>query len=111
MTFNNGDRVIWNVPSKNLCGEYGTFIYSQSLIDEYGGQELSGVVEYQKADNNWGCYPDGQHIHPFKVSFDNGVGQFVLPEQLRHEDNSRFDAQFVESFLGEMLKGGAIYDA
>lgn len=104
MNFNVGDRVIWNVPSKNLCGEYGTFIYSQSLIDEYGGQELSGVVEYQKADNNWGCYP-------VKVSFDNGVGQFVLPEQLRHEDNSRFDAQFVESFLGEMLKGGAIYDA
>lgn len=104
MNFNVGDRVIWSVPSKNLCGEYGTFIYSQSIIDEYGGQELSGVVKYQKADNNWGCYP-------VKVSFDNGVSQFVLPKQLRHEDNSRFDAQFVESFLGETLKGGAIYDA
>ena len=110
MNFNKGDRVIWSVPSKNLRGEYGSFVYSPSVINEHGGQELSGVVECQMADNGWGYYPDGRHIHPFKVSFDNGVGQFVLPEQLRHEDNSRFDAQFVESFLGEMLKGGAIRD-
>ena len=111
MNFNVGDRVIWSVPSKNLCGEYGTFIYSQSLIDEYGGQELSGVVECQMAGNIWGCYPDGRHIHPFKVSFDKGVGQFVLPEQLLYEKGFRFDAQFVEDFLSEALKGGAIRDA
>ena len=62
MNFNVGDRVIWSVPSKNLCGEYGNFVYSSFVIDKYGGQELCGVVEDQMGDNNWGHYPDGQYI-------------------------------------------------
>lgn len=104
MNFNKGDRVIWSVPSKNLRGEYGTFVYSPSVIDEYGGQELCGVVECLMVDKNWGHYPDGRYIHPFKVSFDNGIGQFILPEQLRYEKSFRFDAQFVNNFLSEVLK-------
>lgn len=108
MNFNKGDRVIWSVPSKNMGKEYNGFMYTPYAIGQFRGRELCGTIKYQATDNNWGRYPDGRYIHPFYIEFDICFSQYVLPEQLRYEKDFRFDAQFVEDFLSEVLKGGAI---